>query len=694
VNLRTGELRKQGQKVKLQEQPFQVLALLLERPGEVVTREELRTRLWPADTFVDFDHSLNAAIKRLRDALGESADAPIFIETMARRGYRFVAPATCQHGEAARGSLPASRSRASLVRVGVAVALLGLALVLSWATWRYSPRGPNLIESKLTSNSSETSINGAAISPDGRYLAYSDRTGLYLKQMHSGETHAVPLPPDFFLRVDDWFPDGSHLLVSRTEGPGKASLWNISIFGGAPQRLASDAMGGSLSPSGARIAFMRGDLSYVGLLAREQWVMNSDGTDPVKVAADRADGSWVATPTWSADGKHLAYVRTIWSFDAPKSSVEINEWEKKSTQTLFSNDHLDLALQWLPDGRLVYALSSLQPMQDSSLWVTTMQKYNSTFPLPKRIAGENGWIPRIRGRADGKALVFLRGNRSPSVYIGSLSTEGHLLSQKRLTLDESMNLPFSWTPDSKSVFFNSTRNGIPVIFKQAVDDPLAEILVKSADQVSQPRVTPDGSEVLYISTPSSGEAEARSAIFAVPINGGTPRLILRDTEIYAVECATAPSTICLYSTKRGENLQTFRFDFKSGKRADIPQIDPYCNWSLSPDGSQRAIVLYGPNISRIQLRSTSTGKSRELVLNGWEGLKNIDWSADGKSLFVVWHDFQRDSALLNVRLDGKVSALLRSSNPEVFYAIPAPNGRLLAIAEARNSQNVWQIENF
>ena len=92
LNLHTGELRQQGQKVKLQEQPLQVLAALLERPGEIVTREELRSKLWSEDTFVDFDHSLNAAIKRLRDALGESAEAPIFVETLARRGYRFIAP--------------------------------------------------------------------------------------------------------------------------------------------------------------------------------------------------------------------------------------------------------------------------------------------------------------------------------------------------------------------------------------------------------------------------------------------------------------------------------------------------------------------------------------------------------------------------------------------------------------------------
>src|ERR1700732_2934950 len=91
VELRAGELRKQGKRIKLQEQPFQVLAVLLQRPGEVVTREELRSQNWPADTFVDFDNSLNTAINKLREALGDFGDNPRFIETLPRRGYRFIA---------------------------------------------------------------------------------------------------------------------------------------------------------------------------------------------------------------------------------------------------------------------------------------------------------------------------------------------------------------------------------------------------------------------------------------------------------------------------------------------------------------------------------------------------------------------------------------------------------------------------
>src|SRR6266436_95459 len=91
VDLQSGELRKSGQKLKLSGQPFQVLAILLERPGEVVTREKLQKRLWP-DTFVDVDHNLNTAINKIREVLGDSAESPRFVETLPRRGYRFVAP--------------------------------------------------------------------------------------------------------------------------------------------------------------------------------------------------------------------------------------------------------------------------------------------------------------------------------------------------------------------------------------------------------------------------------------------------------------------------------------------------------------------------------------------------------------------------------------------------------------------------
>jgi DNA-binding winged helix-turn-helix (wHTH) protein len=120
VDLAAGELRKNGARLRLQEQPFQVLAVLLENAGRVVTREDLRQKIWPADTFVDFDHSLNTAVNKIRDVLGDSAPSPRFVETLPRRGYRFIAPVNGVEALAAKSPDVAASDSAS----GMGIALL------------------------------------------------------------------------------------------------------------------------------------------------------------------------------------------------------------------------------------------------------------------------------------------------------------------------------------------------------------------------------------------------------------------------------------------------------------------------------------------------------------------------------------------------------------------------------------------
>src|SRR5215469_14082264 len=135
VDLRAGELRKQGKRIKLQEQPLLVLKVLLGRPGEIVTRDELRSQIWSADTFVDFDNSLNTAINKLREALGDSADNPRFIETLPRRGYRFIAPVTGADQKDSAVASPAVPARAkkwkAVLSAGI-VLLFAAAGVLYW----------------------------------------------------------------------------------------------------------------------------------------------------------------------------------------------------------------------------------------------------------------------------------------------------------------------------------------------------------------------------------------------------------------------------------------------------------------------------------------------------------------------------------------------------------------------------------
>src|SRR5438552_2353970 len=132
LDLRQAELRKQGVKIKLQEQPLRVLQLLLEHRGKIVTREQLRTHIWPANTFVEFDHGLYSAMARLREALGDSAETPRYIETVARRGYRFVAPVSASGNTTATQVRPPARQASLSWRAAwsVLAGLLGGALLL------------------------------------------------------------------------------------------------------------------------------------------------------------------------------------------------------------------------------------------------------------------------------------------------------------------------------------------------------------------------------------------------------------------------------------------------------------------------------------------------------------------------------------------------------------------------------------
>jgi DNA-binding winged helix-turn-helix (wHTH) protein len=252
VDPNSGELRRNGVRVKLQEQPYQILITLLECPGEVVTREQLRARLWAEDTFVDFDHSLNAAIRRLREALGDSAENPRFVETVARRGYRFLAPVNGAATTDTSQPVPAASAWRFLIPLTVAVLLAGVLLGLIIARARRQSgqiTSAAIKQRRLTASSEENPVLGAAISPDGKYLAFADKTGLYLRQIDSGETHSLSLPSGFAAIPAGWYADGTHLVATWVEGPtAPPSLWQVSIIGGAPRKLIDNGQLPAVSP--------------------------------------------------------------------------------------------------------------------------------------------------------------------------------------------------------------------------------------------------------------------------------------------------------------------------------------------------------------------------------------------------------------------------------------------------------------
>ena len=347
ADVRAGELRKNGLKIRLPGQPFEVLAVMLERPGEVVTREELQKRLWPDGTFVDFDHSLNNAINKIREALGDSAESPRFVETLSRRGYRFIAPVETVDlpvaqvsSDGGRGSsldpavtrAPEPSSQLSENEVGrepqaaarpvtgkphwlsrqgklLAAGLVLLLLVASlfwWSLRRPTPLSQPLL-TRLTSDSGLTT--DAVISPDGKLIAYaSDRGGdnldIWVRQASGGDPLQLTHDP-----ADDhqpsFSPDGGQI-VFRSERDG-GGIYLVSALGANERPLTSKGRNPRFSPAGDWIAFWVGPVTGypLGAQAGKIFLIPPAGAEPKPVDAP---GIRVAgCPIWSPDGTHLLF---------------------------------------------------------------------------------------------------------------------------------------------------------------------------------------------------------------------------------------------------------------------------------------------------------------------------------------------------------------------------------------------------
>lgn len=706
IDLRVGELRRNGMKVKLQEQPFQVLALLLEHPGEVVTREEVRTRLWPADTFVDFDHSLNAAIRRLRDALGDSAENPTFVETVARRGYRFLAPvsATPTNGNGIVVTAPISvevfPSRAHRWWIMAAVAaviliVIGIALGFFFASHAFAP--PRI--TRLTANPVDDPIISAAISRDGHCLAFSDEDGFYLRQVDTGETHRISLPEGLLARSISWFPDNVHLVLGLRGMNHQASLWEISALGGSARKLIDEAEQPSVSPDGKQVAFIAGKP-----LHQRIWVASDDGEEPRVLAG--ADGDLFGRIGWSPDSNRIAYTTAKFTYGyGAQASIAVLEVPKNSVPSsqptiALSVFGLDGPLTWAPDGRLIYTIAEQRPRQaDSNLWWICLDRHSRPSTSPVRLTNDQGSVIGISASADSKRIVYIKGVPEPDVYVAKIEPSGMLEDPRRITLDDHRDMPYDWTPDNKEVIFVSDRTGTFDVYKQDMDQTVPDLLVSSAEQSLAPRLSPDGSQILYVVYPNWGDDHnSEVPLMRVPLAGGAPQQITKAKSISNQQCSRAPANVCVYSVVTQEGLTFFRFDPFNGPGAQVLQVKDELgqmyNWSLSPDGTTLAIAKgkYGEEEPRIRLVSLTGGPDRWLTIHGWPGISSLDWATDSKSLWAATSG-EKANALLRINLQGTATPVWRPKDVGVSWAIPSRDGKYVALHVHSSTANVWMLEH-
>jgi Tol biopolymer transport system component/DNA-binding winged helix-turn-helix (wHTH) protein len=695
ANFETGELRKNGAKVPLQGQPFQVFAILLEHVGELVGREELRQKVWPEDTFVDFDHALNTAITKIRVALGDDADNPRFVETLPRRGYRFIGPVDKPSSPAPPPSPLEERTERHPSRWGlVGVGAIVLVLLCGIGIWRFARNhaeaplpplevvplvGLTRLESKpafspdgnqvaftvggtenpgiyttvvggekslrLTSNSGDSCPRW---SPDGRQIAFfrTSREGvaIFVIPAFGGTEHRVYSgPAGFFHRALDWSPDGKVLAFTESDAD-KTHSWIglLSLGDFITRRLTfpSDQevdYGPAFSPDGSTVAFVRGIVA--GVVA-DLYVVSTAGGTPKRLTHDN---TWLwPPPTWTPDGRDIVFssarggLFSLWRTSASGGSP------------------------WPVTGGSVWAISpSISPKGNQLVYqqVSDVERYIWRLDLrdekhrqgpPVQVISEKGWKGRPHFSPDEKRIAF-ESWRSGYMEIRACDNDGSNCSE--LTSLRGAATAARWSPDGRHIAFEFRPKGHSEIYLLKVDGSVVRPLVTlpGADN-GGPSWSRDGKWIYFYSDRGAGPFQ----IWKTQLDGGLPVQVTRNGGLFGTESADGRF---LYYSKLGvpgiwkmplpggEESRVLDQPFREFTMLSGGAFIAWWDWALGRNG------IYFLNINSyyqatIEFFDFATHK----IIPIWTLTKppgfGLSISADGRSILYVQNEVQQSSIML------------------------------------------------
>ena len=634
VDLRTGELRKDGVKLKFSGHPFQVLVILLERPGDIVTREELQKRLW-SDTFVDVERNLNTAVNKIREVLGDSAESPRFIETLSRRGYRFIgkleapphATPVDSNGvvnpgqvglETAPPLLPQvdpvprrgtskdgsrNRFRRRWLLASAAVLVAGLATAI-WYLRRPLPQLRVTEYTQITHDGRPKTIAGT----DGSRLYFNwnnDPQPTAQVAISGGEIAQMPVALQLPW-IEDVSPDGSSLLVSSHEG-GKASLWAVQVPAGSLRRLLTDARvhSAAWSPDGKSVVYSmeNGDLSVTG----------SDGTGTRKLAAVGLTGPL----SWSPDGSKIRFSwdNRLWEVSSDGSGLHplLPGWRPSSSQCCG---------HWTPDGKFFVFLSRgahfyyNDHLAASQLWVLDERRglFRRTPTEPVQLtSGPIRWNSPIPSKDGTKIFahgVILRGelvrydaqSSRLQPYLGGISAEF-----------------VTFSPDGQFVAYVTFPEGI--LWRANRDGSHPVQLTDAPWYPLNPRWSPDGSQILFFQYDWAGHSRS----YILPSQGGTPRSLLpEDNEGQSDPNWSPDGHKIVFSTLEtlGQTLGVFNLrvlDLASHQITTLPGSEGVWSPRWSPNGRFIAGLYAGPT-GRVKIFDFETQRWSVVQGTGGKGV--------------------------------------------------------------------------
>ncbi len=552
LDLTEGVLIKNGRSIKLQEQPFRLLSILLEHPGETVTREQLRQVLWTADTFVDFDRGLNAAMAKLRQALGDSADNPRFIETQARRGYRFIAPVAAPvetvpvpTADLSQSTFPVHR----LIWLGSAVLVL---LFIGAGALYYHHRGEQrgTVAELLPHPVPLTTYPGfqwmPTLSPEGSRVAFAwDQPGkrasnLYIKLIGSGDPVQLTNGDagDF---APAWSPDGRSLAFLRSRGPSTTAVMLIPSVGGQERELTRLQLDGAQFfehgnwvPASPLLTWSP-DNKYLLAVEEDRWgeisrlaaryeilrISVESGEQaqlnvPEDSSAGKAHGN-VRTGDYglalSPDGRTLAFTR---SADSPHNQLLAVRLSRDMLPTGPARSlHFDsgycTGIAWDSDGQNL--MVSADRRGSIELWKVPLEPGREPAP----VAVSDTAPGELAVSKTGQRLVFTHYSFNTDIWRADLRS-AHLQDAAPLIASTMQEIRPAYSSDATRIAFESNRTGNEELWTSNSDgSQLFQLTSLGNSYAGSPRWSPDDRQIAF-----DGDAAGKWDVYIIPSQGGKP----------------------------------------------------------------------------------------------------------------------------------------------------------------------------
>jgi DNA-binding winged helix-turn-helix (wHTH) protein/WD40 repeat protein len=625
ADLQTQELKKQGVLLRLPGQSFQILAMLLQQPGKLVSREELHQALWPADTFVDFEKGINAAINRLRETLGDSAENPRYVETLPRRGYRLIVPVT--GGLPAIEQPPAEVSRDNpagwrrqpyfgLLILGALIVAVGTGVL--WKTVFQTPGVPKVLRFIQLTNDGQIKLGPMAT--DGSRIYFNEvlpgpRNLLVQVSIHGGE--AVPIPVQLKQpTVFDVSQDGTELLMANDEGHG-STLWVQPLAGGSPRRigvvLAHDARFGA---NASTILYGTG---------RDVYSVSQDGSSPQKLLTA---GHAAFAFQYSPDARVFRF--TIFDLQTDRMSI----MEAAADGTEFHKMFHGCCGRWTSDGRYFIFQNRREGRLD--FWALPEEKrfrwrkredkpsqltagpLNFEYPLPSKDDKHIFAIGTSR-----RAELIRYDSRSGQFvpYLSGISAEG---------------LDFS--RDGQWVTYTSFPDG--TLWRSKVDGSERRQLTFPPLRVFLPRWSPDGKQIAF----DADLPLVTRSVYLMSSEGGTPQRILPSEQSQTDLNWSPDGNSLVFGTLFVSDAPIYIFDLQSKRVSTLPGSKGLWDPQWSPDGRYVAATGRG----KLMLFDVATQKWTEAF--GSE-VGHPTWSYDGKYIyFQDSHNQDSHERIVRLRL--------------------------------------------